>query len=539
MSEERGGSPKSGFPSLWKANFVAFLVIFAVAVTVAVWQTRYLDRIFLDEARDHARLAAEIIRLNAQNAIQARKTSRQIISSFLKSQIRFIRYLQHVEPFTREELSAFAQEAGLSGISIMEKGSGNLVESKFGWLPRPAVSLCNAGPALREDREKRMFIFVSPFGPGDQVCVIAGIDASQVMAIQERIGLENTLREISHLAGVKFVRLTDRESACVEANGWGCPEKCDKKQDVAYYDSDSGPVVRVQFDLGEQVLILGMDAGSLRAKQRNIWMLLFFFSLILVATGGIVTWLLYRHQAAYVSKMREYEEQLFRERHEASLGRSAATIAHEIRNPLNSVSMGIQRLLMDKKGLPEMHRKLLGLIQGELARTERIISGLLSYARPLKPEIRPVFISHILREALANIEGREKFQGIGIDFRIIREVLVEADPDLALQLFENLLSNALDAQPEGEAIIIELAVENGFQVARIANGGNLPSREELDQIFEPYFTLKTRGTGLGLSICQRIMAAHNGFIRARVESGSFVVETGFPAKAGRRRDGTK
>ncbi len=536
MAENNGTTEGSVFPSLWKANFAAFMVIFAVAVTVAVWQTRYLDRIFLDEARDHARLAAEIIKLNAKNAIEAGKISRQIISSFLRSQIKFIKYLQHIEPFTRQELAAFAKEAGLTGITILQGDIGHdqeagLIESRPGWLDRPADHLCRRASSLEQNKEKKMFILTAPMEPKDQVCVIVGIDAADVLALQKRISLDNTLTQISHLAGVKFVRVTDRESACTENNGWGCPDKCDRKHQVSYCDTPSGPVVRVQFDLGRQVLILGMDASSLRAKQRNIWKLFFFFSLVLVVVGGLVTWLLYRHQAAYLSKMKEYEEQLYQKRHEASLGRSAATIAHEIRNPLNSVSMGIQRLLMEREGLGQKQRGLLKLMRSELARTERIISGLLSYARPLKPQTAPVLMSDVIRQALARIEGRKRFDNIGVDLQILEETQVEADPHLALQLFENLLSNAMDAQDSGGSIKIELTAEKGCQMVRISNTGDIPSGQDLEQIFEPYFTLKTRGTGLGLAICQRIMAAHQGFIRARVESGVFIVETGFPRKA--------
>ncbi len=534
-TENRQNPLKTAFPNLWKANLIAFLVIFAVAVTVAIWQTRYLDRIFLNEARDHATLAAEIIRLNAQNAIESRQISSQIISTFLKTQVKFIRYLQNVEPFTSKELATFAREAGLAGISIMEQSDSGLTESRPGWLDGKIHGLCRVSSLLEHDNDRRMFILNSPFDPVNHVCVVAGIDASNVLALQDRISLDNTIRQISSLSGVKFVRVTDRESACMEKNGWGCPRNCDRKQDVEYCDTPSGPVVRVQFDLGKDVLILGMDAASLREKQRNIWMLLLFFTIVLVSTGGIVTWLLYRHQAAYVSKMREYEEKLFQERHEATLGRSAATIAHEIRNPLNSVSMGIQRLLMDNTGLSSGQRKLLILLQSELARTERIISGLLSYARPLKPETTVVLLSEILRKALSRIEGRKRFNTIGIDFRIRDEVQVEADSHLVLQLFENLLNNALDAQARGGSIRIEIERENGFQLIRISNRGKIPPPEGLEQIFEPYFTLKTRGTGLGLAICQRIMTAHHGFIRASVKSGIFTVEVGFPEKSRRRR----
>ena len=525
---------KFSFPSLWKANIMAFGVIFLVAISVAIWQTRYLNKVFLNEARDHARLAAEIIKLNAQNAMEAAKMSRDIVSSFLKSQIKFIRYLQRVEPFTQDELAAFAHEAGLAGITILDNASGEIIESADGWLKGKAPSLCRQASALRTIEHDHIFILNSPGRKDETVCVITGIDATNVQKLQQRISLDNTIKKISHLAGVKFVRITDRESACSEINGWGCAADCNTRHDVLYLDTPSGPVVRVQFELGSDVLVLGMDASSLRKKQKNIWMLFLFFTLVLVLTGGIVTWLLYKHQMSYLEKMRDYEEELFQKRHEASLGRSAATIAHEIRNPLNSVSMGIQKMLMDKKGMSEHNISLLLMLKDELVRVERIISGLLSYAKPMKINRQPVLLSQEIRKVLTRLRSRHSVEDTGIDFRISAETQVEADQHLVSQLFENLLSNAMDAQPDGGSIEIEFLVEPGFQVVRLSNQGHIPSRQDLEQLFEPYFTLKTRGTGLGLAICKRIMKAHHGFLRATVKNGTFSIEVGFPITPGNR-----
>jgi signal transduction histidine kinase len=195
--------------------------------------------------------------------------------------------------------------------------------------------------------------------------------------------------------------------------------------------------------------------------------------------------------------------------------------------------MGIQKIMMDSEHLPARHMDLLGLLQEELSRTEIIISGLLTYARPLKPDKRPLLLSEELRKALLRIEARQNVKHIGIDLKILEEDQVAADVYLMHQLFENLLSNAIDAQPDGGNITIELFIENGFQIVRISNRGRIPPRKILEQIFDPYFTRKTRGTGLGLAICQRVMNAHDGFLRARVEADTFIMEAGFLKEAGR------
>lgn len=518
-------------PDLWKANLAAFLAILTVAISVAVWQSRYLDQAFMEDARDHARLAAEIIRLNAQNAIEAKQTSRKIISSFLKSQTRFIEYLQQTEPFTQGELSAFAAEAGLAGITILAQFDKAPVESKEGWAgkEKDIKHLCQAEPGLHVNRDRKIFFFVSPARPVKHPCIITGIDAGSVLAIQERISLDNILKQVSGLAGVKFVYIADRETVCTQKNGWDCPQSASGRGAVSYMNGPDGPVVKVHFPFDKQrLLILGMDASSLQERQHNIWILLGIFSMALCLAGGLVTWWLYRHQAAYLARMQDYDRQLLEKRHEASLGRSAAIIAHEIRNPLNSVSMGIQKLIINSDSLSGKQADILRLLQGELARTEKIIAGLLSYARPITPDRRPLLLSGEIRKALSSLEARHRRRNTGIDLKIMDEIQVTADPLLIRQVFENTIGNAMEAQPEGGTISIELSTWNGYQTVRISNKGDVPGAEFMRHIFEPYTTGKTKGTGLGLAICRRIIAAHSGYIRAWTENDTFFLEIGIP-----------
>ncbi len=520
---------KMELPSLWKANIYAFLVIFLVSVSVAFWQTRYINSTFLKDAQDHARLAAEIIKINAHNAVEAKNTSRKIVASFLRSQARFIRYLENVEPFTPEEIWAFSKESGLAGITIMNTATDMVTESEKNWLPLSIKKLCKSGKGLRQVPSRKLFIYVSPEGK-DRICIITGIDATDILEIQRRISLENTLREITNLSGVRYAKVISREEACRLRNGWGCPETCDKNRNTLLLDTKDGPVVQVEFEISrDQILLLGMDASELKTKQRHIWHMLLLFSAILFITGGVVTYVLYRHQKNYIEKIKDFEKQLFAEKHEASLGRSAATIAHEIRNPLNAVSMGIQRLLMNKQGLKKPDIALLNLMKNEIARTEKIVSGLLEYAKPSKIDVKEVCLKDMLRDTLLSAQSRKKTRGISVNMKISKDHRIKADPNLLRQLFENLLINSLEAMDKGGDLDIEVFQKGHMTVIKISNSGQIPDEKDLPKLFEPYFTTKTKGTGLGLAICKKIVKAHKGKINANIQGDRLVIEVVLPA----------
>ena len=215
------------------------------------------------------------------------------------------------------------------------------------------------------------------------------------------------------------------------------------------------------------------------------------------------------------TRTRKYERQLSREREDAALGRVAAAIAHEVRNPLNALGMGLQRLQIEAHELSSDHQQLLSLMLDSVDRTNRTIGGLLKYARPRKPNQRSIRLDLIIEEQLLLYESRCKEIGIEVAKNIDFREPVFADADLLSQVVQNLLLNAIEAQAGGGFIRIELKRRGSEVSLSIHNGGFFLSDDQAEHIVEPYFTTKVQGTGLGLSIAQRIIETHGGRLELR------------------------
>lgn len=214
----------------------------------------------------------------------------------------------------------------------------------------------------------------------------------------------------------------------------------------------------------------------------------------------------------------------------AALGQLAATIAHELGNPLNALNGHLQ-LLARRADLAESARAQVPVLQGEVQRMTQIIRRFLDQTRGFTPAVETVQLAPLVDEALdltLGTEARAKIQ-------IAREVdgaEVRTDPGLVRHLLTNLVANAVDAMPNGGRLEVEARQEGRDVVLRVADTGSGIPPEVKKHIFEAFYTTKPngKGTGLGLAICKEIARALKGRIDVESELGkgsAFTVR--FPA----------
>ena len=198
-----------------------------------------------------------------------------------------------------------------------------------------------------------------------------------------------------------------------------------------------------------------------------------------------------------------------------AVGEMAASMAHEIGNPLNALSLNLQLL---RRKYPEEGD--LTIAQRELERLNGIIREFLGAFRPAKAHLAPGFAADPLKDALAALKNVFEDRRIRVALDLPRTMpAVAIDRAQMEQVFFNLMKNALEAMKDGGELTIEIKHDDMSVSVVFHDSGVGMSDEALAHLFEPYRTTKKKGTGLGLMISRRIVAAHGGEIAVASEEG--------------------
>ncbi len=217
------------------------------------------------------------------------------------------------------------------------------------------------------------------------------------------------------------------------------------------------------------------------------------------------------------------QEELIQAEKLASLGRLSAAIAHEIRNPLSAISVNLQFLL---RKFPEgtQERKYLELTLEGVRRIEKIVEATLNFARPSKPIVKEENINDVINATLPLVEISTLKKKIDVITKLEPELpKIRIDFKQIQQVILNILTNAVDAiESSGQIRVSSYLEEEGgvdYVVVSIADSGCGIPKDDLNKIFEPFYTRKSDGTGLGLAISKQIMNSHGGKIEVESELG--------------------
>jgi len=235
----------------------------------------------------------------------------------------------------------------------------------------------------------------------------------------------------------------------------------------------------------------------------------------------------FNEMTAKLSRARELEMQLHQAEKGAVVGRLAAAIAHEIRNPLNYINLTLDHLRSsfapadpEKK---ETFVRLANQLKAEVARINRHITDFLKYSRPSKLELQDVDVRLEAEDALRLVEGRA--EECGIETKIVQNgelPKVMADRESLRSVFTNLVINAVEAiDSEGGSVSIKLSNTEPHSVkVEISDSGCGIAPQDISKVFEPYFSTKETGTGLGLAIVKKAVDDHGGTISVASKEGS-------------------
>ena len=485
----------------WRTNLFVFIGLITLVACYFYYQTEQASREFQKHSQEHSEILAAVVELNIRNALLAQDGLESIVAESLKNSGRFIDYLDSVESFSSSELTAFANESGFVGMKIVTAAS--VVSGPADLLPGVE---CSEKENLRHLVEEQLYLY-SYYQPSKTVpekCVLIALPASEIENTLAEISVQRLLEMFNNLHDIAYVRL----GSTAEMLQLSTPEE----------------VTETFLPMGNKQLVVALKKARFGKRRSQMQREFILFISFLILCGGISSWWLYRAQQQRLQQAREFEQKMARQHEDAALGRAAATITHELRNPLNAIGMGLQRLQIESENLEEEHKNLLHSMRESVQRSNTIITRLKQYGDSFTVANDEVKAAELLADVLKLYQVQCDGQQLAVQCDCADNLSIRGDKILLAQLFENLIKNSIEAQKRNGFIEISCTAMGKNCVVTIGNGGFLLSQEESKLLLEPYFTSKSRGTGLGLVISNKIVQAHGGELDYHIDFDKQIIQ---------------
>jgi len=264
---------------------------------------------------------------------------------------------------------------------------------------------------------------------------------------------------------------------------------------------------------------MGLERESMERILRENGKNIFIFMVLTALIAFLSMWVLYMNQNRHLAGIVTMERRLEKAERLSALGQLAAGVAHEIRNPLNAISMASQRLKRDFVPADERKEKdfqtITGVIRDEIRRLNGIIEEFLTFSRSRRLELREYPVTEVLQKIVNLLREETAGKGIVLETKWAEpSPVIPMDMDKLQQALLNFIKNAVESISDGGRVTITVTPErkDGIKIA-IADTGCGMTEEEIERIFSPEYTTKEKGLGLGLPLSHEIIRGHGGEIR--------------------------
>jgi two-component system sensor histidine kinase HydH len=405
------------------------------------------------------------------------------------------------------------------------------------WAPPPAEG--EAPPAIRDRKFWQGTVLGVAVGARSFPGIIAvHADAHSVLDFSRTIGVQHQVEELGGQAGVESIALLDPDLTVLAHSDPARVGERETDDALRAALENRRPLTRLidrngarsVYEVVKPFALEGNRSGLLRidlstASMDKVWradrLAAVVMAAVILGLGALGMAAIFYVQNRHLTEIKTLEAEMGRNERLAAVGNLAAAVAHEIRNPLSAVSMGLQRLRAEfEPAQRDEYRRMVDLVQGEVRRLNGIVEEFLSLARPIQLKPEPVAVMPLLDEIRQLVEGQARQAGIVVEPAIPASLPdIRADRDRIKQVLLNLVLNAIEAMPSGGRLTLGAAASGSALTLTVTDTGTGISPELLPRVFEPYVTTKTKGLGLGLAIARRIVEAHGGRIEAESQTG--------------------
>ncbi|MBI2987296.1 MAG: hypothetical protein HYY45_11070 [Deltaproteobacteria bacterium] len=564
-------------PFLPRYFFASVLLLLILASVYVFSESRRFRQELLRQTEAKAEALAEAMETSAKNAILGNSLLENLIGQRLLDNARLIDQLLLTGPLDQAQLSQISTLNRLQKVELLDRDGRpwQFEESPMqrrmremmrkGWgrqtdeaeRERHAMMTFMWGQrwSLPEDKEKvptrpppklveKKFWEGSAFGVAIGARSFPGIiavhaNADYILNFKKEIEVQRQIEELGHQSDIDHVALLDNNLKVVAHTA---PARIDHQEEdpfIKRVKAEGQPLNRiVRSEGGKQLyevikpirlnqstlsyLKIALSLEPMEIAWRNSLRSIVTFGLAILAVGILGMAAIFYNQNSHMKEIKSLEARVARQERLSALGGLAATVAHEIRNPLNAISMGLQRLKAEFHPTrdEEQYSHFVELMRGEVERLNAIVEQFLSLARPLDLKPEAVRVDELLRELALLTESDAKSSRVQINVVAPANLsAVKADRNHLKQLLLNLVLNAIQAMPHGGTLTLEAKTAHGNLIFTVADTGVGIQPDLLPRIFEPYFTTKPNGSGLGLAVARSIVEAHGGEVTLDSEPG--------------------
>jgi len=542
---------------------VALVLILAAIAIVLTWATWYET---ISDRREIERLMAtyvqsigDVISESGAHGMQAYFSWQDELARRLLDNARWIARWDALSPLSSDRLDEVALTHSLNRIHVFDARGESAVSNR---PPDHDDAACHeaersAGQGLRcrdlvrpicegfEDsieigfREGRLEAgvrFAAAAARPDGGAVLVNVRADSLRTTLEEVEPAHLIETLGRSSGVEYVVIQDRERVLAASAGGfdpgplptglleGVPSTFGSIP-VREFESDGGRVLEVVRmlqipEVGKAYLRVGLDADVFTRARENLRARAWGRSLVFVVAAGLafalaMAWqrhrILDREIHTIRDELRVREREAARAARLAAMGELAASVAHQIRNPLNTIHMTAQQMGRDL-GRRESLAEQAARVRDESRRIDGIVQQFLDLARPPMPNWRRLDVATVVGECASGARASFEAQEVRLE-TVLESATAELDRELVTEIVENLLHNARQASAAGGRVRIEVRRAGRDVEITVRDQGPGVTEDLSERIFDPYFTTKSSGTGLGLSLVARMAAAMGGGVR--------------------------
>ncbi len=449
------------------------------------------------------------------------------------------------EFLTEEHLKIIADRENLSLIAIIDERGDILLQSKEFRQENtfsPSGKEQTIGTLFDKlDRQLGEMGYIALRRKDGSETIIIALDARKLKYWGTKIAVNKVIEEVGWGQGVNYLVVMDLEGKILGQTG-EIPEQfreaeiltadilagklkvLSRKIDVngrhslevfapIHLDSRIAGYARISLDRTKATI-------TMKENRNRMFVTMMFITLI----GLMSMWALYQNQNRHLARLEEMTKRLQRAERLSALGQLAAGVAHEIRNPLNAISMASQRLQReyapDDQDKREKFYYITGIIREEIRRLNNIIEEFVTFFRVRRLELKDHIVTDIIVKMIELLQTEALSEEIEIQtLWTSNNIVIPLDKDKFKQAFYNILKNAMESISGPGLITVSVERINEKVYIKIKDTGTGLTSEEVERIFNPDYTTKEKGLGLGLPLAYEIIRGHRGEIHVESEPG--------------------